>query len=330
MNFAIIGTNFVTDWFLEAGRLCPEFTLNAVYSRSLGRAKEYADKHGAKYIFDNIYDICYCDEVDAVYLASPASCHYEQSIKLLSAGKHVLCEKPIASNSAELLSMLKCSKEHNVVLLEAIRPGFSPVLSTIKKMLLSLGKIRYAYITFSKYSSRYNQFLSGEPVNAFNPELSNSALTDLGCYCIYMLLEFFGKPKRIQSSTVKLSNGFDALGSFIASYDDMVAEVCYSKVSDTYNFCEIQGEEGTLQFRDPSTLEEVYFIKRGLSPERITTPMIKQDMIYELQAFINYVSSPDGLDIHHNNSLDVMNIMDEIRRQCGIVFPADEANLNYI
>jgi predicted dehydrogenase len=324
MNFAIIGTNFVTDWFLEAGDLCQDFNLVAVYSRTLTRAKEYVEKYGAKYAFDDLESLCNCNDVDAVYLASPTSCHYEQAIKLMSAGKHILCEKPIASNLKELEAMLKCSKENNVVLLEAIRPEFSPAFESIKNMLPQLGTIRHAYFTFSKYSSRYDRFLSGETVNAFNLELSNCALTDLGCYCILIMLKLFGNPKDMQSNTVKLKNGFDALGSFIADYGDMTVTTSYSKVSDTHNFCEIQGEKGTLKFRDPSTLNEVYLIKRGQPPEQIVTPMVEQDMLYELQAFINYVRNSDGLDAHQHYSIETMKVMDTIRKQCNIVFPADK------
>ena len=323
MNFAIIGTNFVTDWLLEAGRLCPEFSLKAVCSRTMERAQEYADKYGAKYTFDSLDDLCKCNEVDAVYIASPTAHHSAQAIQLMKAGKHVLCEKPIASNSAELKAMLSCAKENNVVLLEAMRPAFSPVTGAIENMLETLGKIRHVTISFSKYSSRYDRFLSGEPVNAFNPELSNGALTDLGCYCIYILLRLFGKPQTIKSSAVKLCNGVDAAGAFLADYDGMTAMLSYSKVCDTYNFCEIQGEQGTLQFRDPVSLKEVYLIKRGQKPERIITPVVEQDMYYELQAFIDYVKNPEGLDVHQRYSIDAMGIMDEVRRQCGIVFPAD-------
>ena len=323
MNFAIIGTNFVTDWMLEAGQLCPEFTLSAVCSRNLERAKEYAGKHGAKYIFDNIDALCHCEEVDAIYVASPTVCHCEQTLQLMEAGKHILCEKPIASNSTELNAMLNCSKKNNVVLLEAMRPEFNPTLKIIENTIKSLGKIRRVSITFSKYSSRYDKFLSGELVNTFNPKLSNGALTDLGCYCILVLLRLFGKPLKIQSSAVKLANGLDAAGAFLADYDGMIADISYSKVSDTYNFCEIQGERGTLQFRDPSSLKEIYLIMRGKAPERIVSSSIEQDMFYELQAFIDYVKNPERAEVHQRNSIEMMQIMDEVRRQCNIVFPAD-------
>ena len=323
MNFAIIGTNFVTDWLLEAGKLYPEFTLTAVYSRTMERAREYADIHGAKHSFDSLGDLCNCKEADAVYIASPTAYHASQAIQLMTAGKHVLCEKPIASNSAELQAMLSCAKEHNVVLLEAMRPAFSPVMAAIENTLASLGKIRHVFISFSKYSSRYDRFLAGEPVNAFNPALSNGALLDLGCYCVYAMLRLFGRPQAIKASAVKLANGVDGAGAFLADYDGMTAMLSYSKVSDTHNFCEIQGEQGTLQFRDPVSLREVYLVKRGQEPERIVTPMVEQDMYYELQAFIDYVKNPDGLGVHQQRSVDAMWIMDEVRRQCGIVFPAD-------
>ena len=323
MNFAVIGTNFVTDWLLEAGKLCPEFSLKAVYSRTIERAQEYANKHGAKHSFDSLGDLCQCDEVDAVYIASPTAYHARQAIQLMSAGKHILCEKPIASNSSELKAMLSCAKENNVVLLEAMRPAFSPVTNAIEDIIASLGKIRHVNISFSKYSSRYDRFLAGELVNTFNPALSNGALMDLGCYCIYVLLRLFGKPQAIQSSAVKLANGIDGAGAFLADYDGMTAMLSYSKISDTHNFCEIQGEQGTLQFRDPVSMKEVFLVKRGHEPERIVTPVVEQDMFYELQAFIDYVKNPEGLDIHQQYSVDAMEIMDEIRRMCDIVFPAD-------
>ena len=323
MNFAVIGTNFVTDWFLEAGNLCDEFSLVAVYSRTMARAKEYADKHGAKYVFDNLDELCQNKDVDAVYIASPTSLHASQSTRLMNAGKHILCEKPIASNSYELKSMLECAKNNKVVLLEAMRPQFSPVMKTIEDTMKLLGTIRYVCFIFNKYSSRYDRFLAGEAVNTFDPKFSNGALIDLGCYCISILLRLFGKPDKIQGSAVKLSNGIDAAGGFIASYNEMCATVGYSKISDTYNYCEIQGEHGTLRFREPSDLREVYLTKRGAETEHLVTPMIQQDMIYELKAFISYVKDVSDLETYHNNSIAVMEILDEIRKQICVTFDSD-------
>ena len=323
MNFAVVGTNFITDWLLDAGSICPDFTLKAVYSRTMERAKEYAHQHGAKYAFNRLRDVCECDEIDAVYVASPISFHAEQSIGFMEAGKHVLCEKPIASNSAELSNMLKCASDNKVVLLEAMRPQFSPMLCKIEGLLGNLGTIRHANINFCQYSSRFDRFLSGEDINTFNPKFSNSALMDLGCYCVHVMLRLFGSPKKIQSSNVSLANGYDAAGVILADYEDMTVVLNYSKVSDTQGFSEIQGEKGTLQFRQPSHFKEVFLTKRGGMTERVSIDSVEQDMLYELQAFIDYVKNPVGLLTQHSYSQEAMKIMDEARRQCGIVFDAD-------
>ena len=106
INFAVIGTNFITDRFLEAASSVPEFCLKAVYSRTMERAQDYARRHGAERTFDSLDDLAACPDVDAVYVASPNCCHAAQSIQMMRAGKHVLVEKPVASN---LYGSLLCS-----------------------------------------------------------------------------------------------------------------------------------------------------------------------------------------------------------------------------
>ena len=219
--------------------------------------------------------------------------------------------------------MLQSASGNKVVLLEAMRPQFSPVLSNMERLMKSLGTIRHVNINFCQYSSRYDRFLAGEDVNTFNPKFSNGALTDLGCYCIHVMLRLFGSPQKIQSSKVLLSNGYDAAGVILADYGSMTAVLNYSKVSDTQGFSEIQGEKGTLQFRQPSNLKEVFLTYRGGKTELVDTNAVEQDMLYELQTFIGYVINPQGLSVHHGYSLEAMSIMDEARRQCGIVFDAD-------
>ena len=70
INFAVIGTNFITDRFLEAASSVPEFHLKAVYSRSMEKAEDYARRHGAELTFDSLDDLAACPDVDAVYVAS--------------------------------------------------------------------------------------------------------------------------------------------------------------------------------------------------------------------------------------------------------------------
>lgn len=105
IRFAVIGTNTITDKFLQAASALPDFKLCAVYSRTLARAREYAQKNNVSLVFDSLEALANSDQIDAVYIASPNFCHAAQSILMMQHHKHVLCEKPIASNASEFQQM---------------------------------------------------------------------------------------------------------------------------------------------------------------------------------------------------------------------------------
>ena len=126
IRFAVIGTNTITDKFLQAASALPDFKLCAVYSRTLARAQEYAQKNNVSLVFDSLEALANSDQIDAVYIASPNFCHAAQSILMMQHHKHVLCEKPIASNASEFQQMYDTAIKNQVILLEAMRSVFSP------------------------------------------------------------------------------------------------------------------------------------------------------------------------------------------------------------
>jgi len=246
MKFATIGTSSITDSFIKAGQLCEEFKLSAVYSRSKLRASEYAAKYEVQKSYDSLEDLACDKDIDAVYIASPTSFHAAQAIQMLKAGKHVLCEKPIASNEKELEAILEAAAEANRVVLEAMRSVFMPSFKTIQDNLCKLGKIRRVTFTYCQYSSRYDKFKAGIVENAFNPAYSNGALMDIGVYCVHALVKLFGVPQNINADGIILSNGIDGAGTITANYRDFQAELLYSKITNSYNFSEIQGEDACM------------------------------------------------------------------------------------
>lgn len=114
--------------------------------------------------------------MEAVYVASPNYMHYKHVMKLLKAGKHVFCEKAIASNHAEAEEMFRTAQERNLVLLEAVRPVFDPGMQVIQNNLYKLGAIRKANISYCQYSSRYDSFKEGQEHNIFSRERSLNAM----------------------------------------------------------------------------------------------------------------------------------------------------------
>ena len=101
VRFAVVGTNFITDYILEAAKACPDFQLTAVHSRRAERAQEYAKTWGAPHAFTTLEEVAACPEVDAVYIATPNFTHKDYALQMLRAGKHVLVEKSAAAYARE-------------------------------------------------------------------------------------------------------------------------------------------------------------------------------------------------------------------------------------
>ena len=323
VRFAVIGTNKITDKFIEAAKLCKDFQLAAVYSRTKEKALEYASKHGAVLVYDDLDMLAESKEVDAVYVASPNSLHASQSIKMLNGKKHVLCEKTIASNKKELEEMLKVAKNNEVILLEAMRSVFDPGFKAIEDNISKLGTIRRATFQYCQYSSRYDNFKKGIVENAFNPVFSNGALTDIGVYCIHPLVKLFGMPKNIWGNSVILENGVDGAGTIMVQYDNMQGELIYSKITNSKLPSQIQGEKGCMIISEIPDTEEITIIYNNGQKENISIDKHDNNMYYEAEELIRLIQTKGNADRHNQYSLMELSIMDEARKQMGIRFSAD-------
>ncbi len=323
INFAIIGTNFVTDSFIEAAKKTGRMELTAVYSRSIEKAREYAAQHGAKLVFDDLEEMAKCKEIDAVYVASPNSLHAKQSICMMQHKKHIICEKTIASNEKELMAMIDAANKNGVVLLEAMRSAQDPGFLKIKELLPRLGKIRRATFRKCQYSRRYDKFKNGIIENAFNPALSNAALMDIGVYCVHPMVVLFGLPARIKSMGVKLDNGFEASGTALLDYEDMQAELIYSKITASSIPSEIQGENAAMLIDEIADTKEITLSYRSGEKEVFKIEKEENNMCYEIETFADLIEKNS---VHHPylyHSKMELTVMDEIRRQEHVIFPAD-------
>nr|WP_144928275.1 Gfo/Idh/MocA family oxidoreductase [Paenibacillus bovis] len=325
IRFGVIGTNWITDRLLEAALQNDDFQLTAVYSRTETKGREFAQKYGVENVFTNLEEMAKSDKIDAVYIASPNSLHLEQTITMLKNGKHVLCEKPLASNSKEIEIMINTARENNVVLMEAMKTTLLPNFIALKDNLHKIGKVRRYHASYCKYSSRYDAYRQGTVLNAFNPQFSNGSLMDLGVYCIFPLVVLFGAPKKIKANAVMLESGVDGGGSLLLEYDGFEAVITHSKIVNSYVPSEIQGEEGSFLIEEISDLERIELRYRNGEMEEIGAETIHPSMYYEVEEFIHLIKSGKlESDINsHENSLIVANIVEEARKQFGLKYPAD-------
>lgn len=329
IRFAVIGTNWITDRFLQDGEELADFTCTAVYSRSAEKGQAFAEKYGIDTFFTNLQQMAESDTFDAVYIASPNALHKEQAMLMMEHQKHVLCEKPFASHRKEVEEMIAAAKKHHVCLMEAMKTTFLPNFLQIKQHLDQLGPIRQVVAHYCKYSSRYDAYRSGELPNAFKPELSNGSLMDIGVYLVYPVISLFGLPNQITARGYKLSSGVDGNGSVLLQYDGHQALLFHSKISTSHLSAEIQGEDATMvidQFHRPS---QITIYDRDGHQTDISLKDDQPAMSYEMNHFIECIQQGMGQSPVNTFALSVqtMSVMDEARRQMGVMYPADRQNV---
>lgn len=288
MRLGIIGTNFISDNLVAAARNTDGVEIAAVYSRKRDTGAAFAEKHPEiGLVFDDLDAFLASGAIDAVYVASPIVAHARQTILALRHGKHVLCEKMMAHTLAAAEKMRSVAAECGRVLLEAMRPAHDPAYDTLRALLPKIGKIKSATLEFRQYSSRYDRFKSGVVMNAFDPTMYNSALSDIGIYPLHVALVLFGQDGILKSAESEiLHNGFEADGRLIIGYDGFDAEILYSKIRNSVAPSVIVGEQGSItvdKISQPTSL--ILTCNDGGIEQYSFAPPDDNNMTYELAAF---------------------------------------------
>ncbi|NLH69139.1 MAG: Gfo/Idh/MocA family oxidoreductase [Brooklawnia sp.] len=292
LRFGIIGTNFISEWFIAAarrtnGRVVPA----AVCSRDLARGQNFARRQGIDQAFDDLTAMA--EVVDAVYVASPNAFHHEQALVAIEAGRHVLVEKTMATSAAQVREIFAAAQSRGVVAMEAMRNLHAPAHSMVRDLLPHLGVVRQARIEKLQYSSRYDRFRAGKYMNAFDPALGNSALADIGVYCLHPALDLFGMPKDTTGTSLLLDNGFEGAGSMTWGYDGLVVDLSWSKITRGVNPSVIYGEDAALTLDDVGETSVITLRPRGGEPEVLyDLPTAAPDnMHHELVDFADQVDA---------------------------------------
>ena len=324
VRFGIIGRNFIVDMMLEAMAAVPEVRPAAIYSRSLSDAEAFKEKHGLAFATDSLEELADFPGIDAVYIASPNCCHYEQAKLMLEHGKHVLCEKPAAANLRRVKELVGLAEEKGLVFLEAMRPEFADTLRLIRENLPRIGQLRQVRFDLCRVSSRIQKLKEGTYITTFDPTLSNAAVMDLGCYGIYSAVHLFGKPEMVSAQAVHLQNGFEAGGTLLMQYPDFITEVSYSKVHTLNVPSAVSGEDGTIYMDCVHSTRTMWIeFNDGTREDPGFRPTQPSDMVFELKAFERCICEGIRPVRENQNSLLTAEILDEARRQTGTVFPSD-------
>ncbi len=323
IKYGVIGSGWIAESFVEGAQTVEGMCFAAMYSRTYEKGKEFAEKFGCENIYTDINEFAKSD-IDAVYIASPNSLHYEQSKLMLENGKHVLCEKPITITPDEFSELFSLAKKKKLVYTEAIMMMHAPHTEKIKNALEKIGKITTAHFDFSQLSSKYKALKNGENPNIFNPEMKTGCLRDLGIYCYYPALEFFGLPEKISASAGFIETGADGYGTAILDYPDKQVTLTYSKIGQDYCGSQIFGDKGTISIDSVSMLTGVKIHFPDGKKELIQDEIEKHIMMaYEAKNFYDFITDYEKNCEKYfaiNERISQVNkLLFEVKNICGII-----------
>ena len=322
MKYGIIGTGWIAESFIEGARLITGAEISAVYSRTAEKGNAFAKKNNIPLVYTDLDEFSKGD-FEAVYIASPNACHAPQSIKMMEAGKNVICEKPIAVSPEQLKECQKIAEKTGRIYMEAIMYMHTPNREKLREALNRIGTISSIHFDFSQLSSKYAAYKRGETPNIFNPKLATGGLMDLGIYCIYPAIDLFGIPQKITADAVFLKTGSDGSGSGTFNYGDKLLTFTYSKTGQDYAGSFIYGDGGTIEIESISKVINAKLIDNSGNSEIICPYMSKAEVMgFEAKEFEEFIhgENPDKYALSSKIALQVSEAMEEIRSLAGIKF----------
>lgn len=194
-NWGIIGLGEIAHQF-ASGFSQEQSVLYGVASRSLSKAKEFAKEYTIQQAYDSYEAMLADPAIDCVYVAVPNQFHHAHILQALKAGKHVLCEKAITLNQAELEEAVQTAKDNQVILQEAMTIFNMPLFKELNRIIQTgkLGKLKMIQAPFGSYKEP-------DPTNRFfNPQLAGGALLDIGIYAVSFVRQFMTAPPTVVAS----------------------------------------------------------------------------------------------------------------------------------
>lgn len=220
--------------------------LFAVASRDPAKAAECARDFKCERTYTRYEDLLADKDVQAIYIPLPNSMHKEWAIRAMEAGKHVLCEKPIAMNAAEAREMADVSRRTGKLLMEAFMYRYTDRSRRVREVIESgvLGEIRHINATFRFLLDRPNTIKA-------QPELGGGALYDVGCYPVNFLSLVTGRTPVSCHALAEYENGVDVNLSAVLQYDDgLIANIHCGFNAYGKTFAEVIGTKGIMEVAD--------------------------------------------------------------------------------
>ncbi len=280
VRLGLLSTARINELILPAARACDGLDVVAIGSRDLARAQQYAAQHEIERAYGSYDDLLADDELDAVYISLPNSFHVKWSERALTAGKHVLCEKPLARSREQAERAFATAERAGRILAEALMYRHHPQTIQLKSLLddRAVGPLRLIR------AAQSFAITEDDDVRLFRG-LEGGALMDVGCYCVDFARFVAGEPERVYGEQRCNDDGVDLLFSGTMRFaGDVIAQFDAGIDVPRRDFLELVCGEGTIEAHDPwlggEGEEPAIFIHRAGDTERVQTERLDA---YELQ-----------------------------------------------
>lgn len=316
-NWCFIGTGKIANKVAKELITNPGHQIVSVFNRTKKKAEKFAKIYHST-VYESALEAINDSRVDGVYIATTNETHFSFCKLCLENHKPALCEKPITGNAKELEELIKLSKENNTMLKEAMWTWYNPVANQVKQWIKEerIGKILSVDCIFNMPIFGYNK-AKGRYIS---PARYGGALLDLGVYPVRYVYELFGKPKSLEAKG-KLYNGIDLFNVSTFDYGDFKARVSSQINALVGEHCIIIGEKGKIK------VPLFHMANKAILKTKDGKEVFKdkkKKFATQFRVVAEYIKceKPNEL-VSLESSLEVLEIMDEIRKQIGVIFPCD-------
>jgi predicted dehydrogenase len=325
IKWGIYGPGGIAKRFAEAMQIVPNAYIHAVAGRTYQKAETFAKTHHIPNVLPDIHSLADNADVDAVYVATTHNIHCSATCINLKAGKAVLCEKPLAMNAQEVTRMIEASQKNSAFLMEALWTRFLPVWQRVRQLISdgAIGELKLLQANFGT-TGDFNK-----DGRMLNKALAGGALLDLGIYPVSMAQMLFNSPiESIQAVGAIGETGVDMHTAMqLESEGGCIAQLSASLCSNTKNHFMIAGTQGQIEVLAPFWGgTEINWKTIGKELQHESFPHRKngfEEQIEEVNQCIREAKLESKV-MPHKDSLEIAHTLDEIRRQIGLQYPADE------
>jgi predicted dehydrogenase len=276
LRFGILSTAKIgRELVIPAIQDAENCVVTAIASRDLAKARNVADRFSVPHAFGSYEEMLASDVIDAVYIPLPTSQHVEWTIKAADAGKHVLCEKPIALKADDIDALIAARDRNKVLVSEAYMVTYSPVWQKVRALLSegAIGQLRQVQGAFT--------YFNRDPGNMRNiPELGGGGLPDIGVYPAISTRFSTGKePLRVQATTDRDPQfGTDFYSSVRADFGDFELSFYISTQMAARQVMVFHGTEGYIEVKSPFNAD-----RYGAEEIEVTNQSHGESRLYRFQ-----------------------------------------------